>query len=113
RQPVEMPAMGTMRDSPRRMIDPFPNCFSIWPRTSDSACLRVSAFSDFSLRSELFADVTDSLLWLRRVAAPADPLSLVPLRTKVERWYGGREPSSRSRFRQLHPSHRDVGRAAR
>src|SRR5436305_3878262 len=37
-EPVEMTAMGTMASLlPSRMIEPFPNCFSIWARARSIA----------------------------------------------------------------------------
>jgi hypothetical protein len=36
-EPVGMDSMCSAEASPRRMIAPWPNCFSIWPSASSSA----------------------------------------------------------------------------
>ncbi len=42
--PVEITAMGTIASfDPSRMIDPLPNCFSIWDTASSIALPRSSA----------------------------------------------------------------------
>ncbi|MGH6784048.1 MAG: hypothetical protein ACREBP_05425, partial [Sphingomicrobium sp.] len=39
--PVEITSMGAIGPRcPRRMIDPLPNCFSIWPTAMSSALVR-------------------------------------------------------------------------
>ena len=43
--PVGMDSMFMWRFSPIRMIDPLPNCFSIWPSAMSSALSRSMSFS--------------------------------------------------------------------
>jgi hypothetical protein len=48
-EPVEMTSMSSIAlrpASPRRMTEPLPNCFSIWPSAALSAFLRLSSMSD-------------------------------------------------------------------
>src|SRR5579863_10679320 len=48
--PVEITDTGTMASfAPKRSIDPFPNCFSIWPRVCSSA--RARSFSSIDPNS--------------------------------------------------------------
>src|ERR1700680_3696666 len=46
-EPEEIAATGTMASfDPRRTIEPFPNCFSIWPRVSPK--VRARSFSSIN-----------------------------------------------------------------
>src|SRR5579863_6688161 len=50
--PVEITDTGTMASfAPKRSIDPFPNCFSIWPRVCSSARARSFSSMRFKLLS--------------------------------------------------------------
>ena len=49
--PVGMASMFMWRFSPMRMMDPLPNCFSIWPRAMSSALSR----SMFSILSSMLS----------------------------------------------------------
>ncbi len=43
-EPVETTSMSLeIGDSPRRMIEPLPNCFSIWDSAADRALLLFSS----------------------------------------------------------------------
>src|SRR5664280_1165406 len=47
--PVGIDSMFMCRFSPMRMIEPFPNCFSIWPKAASRAFARSSVAITFSL----------------------------------------------------------------
>src|SRR6185369_7195874 len=52
-EPVETASTSYDADaSPRRMTEPLPNCFSIWPSAALSAFLRLSSISKSPLSSE-------------------------------------------------------------
>src|SRR5687768_4085200 len=42
--------------SPRRMTEPLPNCFSIWPSAAESAFLRLSSIWKSPLRTSVFGE---------------------------------------------------------
>src|SRR6185436_7476991 len=44
REPVDTTSMSRVAiESPRRMTEPLPNCFSIWPSAAERAFLRLSS----------------------------------------------------------------------
>ena len=52
-EPVEMLGTATIASfAPRRTMDPFPNCFSIWLRVSPRA--RARSFSSMVVETQLY-----------------------------------------------------------
>src|SRR6185437_9263316 len=48
REPVETDSTSKLAaPSPRRITEPLPNCFSIWPNAAASAFLRFSSIFDY------------------------------------------------------------------
>src|SRR5260370_17388858 len=79
--PVEITETGTMASlEPRRRIDPFPNCFSIWP----NVCSRARARSLSSMRGLLCGGVKGNYIVARGL--PGALRSHSHLKDSTESW---------------------------